>query len=223
MSTFHDIIPHYLWHQLHCVHDFTPIYLKWHPPHLRHQNDSMDGLRPTVCMISYPLYICHLMHSTKCQIHPIWLQTIVVITLHPLHSWDNTHYIWHHTHGNTNVLSAIWQNISNTTSTVSVSSNPGYHIYRTHSLYDITHTIRVTSYTACMLSHQLFMTLYPSMYNITPSIFMISYPIWTLSPYCFHDNTTTIHDISPTIFDITATVSVSSHRWHKHLYRWMAL
>ena len=52
---------------------------------------------------------------------------------------------------------------------------------------------------------------------------MTSYPICTLSPYCFHDKRTTIHDISPTIFDITATVSVSSHRWHKHLYRWITL
>ena len=69
----------------------------------------------------------------------------------------------------------------------------------------------------------MFMTLYPSMYNITPSIFMTSYPICMLSRYCFHNNTTSINDNSPTIFDITATVSVSSHRWHKHEYRWIAL
>ena len=63
------------------------------------------------------------------------------------------------------------------------------------------------------------MTSYPSMYNITPSIFMTSYPIRMLSPYCFHDKTSTIPDMSPTIFDITATVSVSSPKWHTHLYR----
>ena len=94
----------------------------------------------------------------------------------------------------------------------------GYHLYHTHSLYDITHTIRGTSYSVRMLSQQLFMTLYISMDNITPSIFMTSYPICTLSPYCFHDNTTTIPDIWHTIFDTTATVSVSSHKWHTHLY-----
>ena len=66
------------------------------------------------------------------------------------------------------------------------------------------------------------MTSYPSTYNITPSIFMTSYPTHMLSPYCFHDNTT-IPDISPTMFDITATVSVSSHRWHMHLYRCIAI
>ena len=52
---------------------------------------------------------------------------------------------------------------------------------------------------------------------------MTSYPISTLSPYRFHENTTNIPDISPTIFDITATVSVSSRRWHTHLYRCIAL
>ena len=52
---------------------------------------------------------------------------------------------------------------------------------------------------------------------------MTSYPICMLSRYCFHNNTTSIHDNSPTIFDITATVSVSSHRWHTHEYRWIAL
>ena len=163
------------------------------------------------------------MHSTQRHILSLWLHTIVVITLHPLHSWHNTPYIWHHTHGNTNVLSATWQTVYNTISNVSVSWNTGYQLYHTHSLYDITHTIRVTSYTVCMLSHQLFMTLYPSMYNITPSIFMTSYLICTLSPYCFHDNTMTIHDISPTIFDITATVSVALHRWRTHLYQWFTL
>ena len=61
------------------------------------------------------------------------------------------------------------------------------------------------------------------MYNFTPSIFMTSYPICTQSPYRFHENTTTIPDISPAIFDITATVSVSSHRWHTHLYRCIPL
>ena len=74
-----------------------------------------------------------------------------------------------------------------------------------------------------MLSQELFMTLYSSMHNITISIFMTSYPICLLTPYCFHDNATTIPDISLTIFDVKATVSVSSHRWHTHLYLCIAV
>ena len=122
-----------------------------------------------------------------------------------------------------NIISAICPTISKTTSTVSVSSNPGYQIYHTHPLYDISHTIHVTSYLVCMLSQQLFRTLHTSTYNFTTSIFMTSYPICTLSPCRFHDNKMIIPDISPAIFDITASVSVSSHRWHTHLYRCIAL
>ena len=190
-----------------------PVYLKWHPPYLCHHNDSIDGLRPTVYMTSYPPYVCNLIHSTQCHIHSLWFHTIVVITLHPLHTWHHTPYIQHHKNGNTNVISAIWPTVSNTKSTVSVSSNQGYQVQHTLPLYDITHTILVTSYSVCMLSQQMLRTLHTSMYNITPSVFMTSYPICTLSPYCFHDYTMTIPDMSPTKFDTTATVSVSSQKW----------
>ena len=164
-----------------CSITSLPLYPKWHPPYLCHHNDSIDGLRPTLCMTSHPPYVCHLLHSTPRHIHSLWLHTIVVITLHALHSWHHTPYIWHHTHGNTNVVSAIWPTISNSASTVYVSSSTWYHLYHTHSLYDITHIIRVTSYSVCMPSQQLFMTLYHYMYNITPSIFMTSYP-----KVCYH-------------------------------------
>ena len=130
----------------HIIYDITctvfmtsfPLYLKWHPPYLCHHNAPIDGLRPTACMTSHPPYVCHLMHSTQRHIHSLWLHTILVITLRSLHPWHHTTYIWHHTHGNTKVVSAIWPTISNTTSTLSVSSNPGYHLYHIHSLYDIT-------------------------------------------------------------------------------------
>ena len=215
----------------HIIYDITctvfmislPLYLKWHLTYVCHHNNSIDGLRPTVCKTSHPLYICHFMHSTRHHIHTLWLHTIVFITLYPLHSWHHTPCILRHTHGNTNVICAIWNTISNTTSTVSVSSNTGHHLYHTHSLYDITHTIRVTSYSVCMLSQQLFVTSYPSTYIIKTSIFISSYPVGMLSPYCFHDNTRTIRDISPTTFDITATVSVSSQRWHTYLYLCIAV
>ena len=184
-STFYNITPHFLLHHKHCIHDITPLYVKWHPPYLCHHSDSIDGLTATVCMTLHPLYVFQLMHSTQPHMHSLWLHTIVVIPLHPLHSWHHTPYIWHHTHGSTNVICAVWPTISNTTSTVSVSWKPGYQLYHTHSLYDITHTICVTSYSVCMLSQQIFMTLYPSMYNITPSMFMTSYPICMLYPYYF--------------------------------------
>ena len=168
-----------------CAHDITPNTSEMAST-IFVSSQWLHWWSQTNCMYdSHPLYVCNLMHSTQRHIHSLWLHTIVVITLQPLHSGHLTPYIWHNTHGTTNVISAIWPTISNTTSTVSVSSNPAYQLYHTHSLYDITHTLRVTSYSVCMLSQHLFMTLYPSMYNIISSVFMTSYPICTLSPYCF--------------------------------------
>ena len=149
-NTFNDITPfvcrtspplyvyyhtHFITHHVHILWPHTtlfmtslPLYLKWHPPYLCHHNDSIDGLRPTLYMTSHPIYVCRLMHSTECHIHSLRLHTIVVITLYSLHSWHHKPSIWHHTHGNTNVISAIWPTIANTISTVSVSSNPRYQL-----------------------------------------------------------------------------------------------
>ena len=130
---------HILWYHTTLFMTSPQLYLKWHPLYLSHHNYSIDGLRPTVWMTSHSLYICHLMHSTQHHIHSLWLHTIIVITLYPLHSWHHKPYIWHHIHGNTIIISAIWPTVSNTKSTVSVSSNWGYQLYHTHSLDDITH------------------------------------------------------------------------------------
>ena len=164
---------------MHCIHDITPtisemaytVSVSWRL-YWWSQTNSIYNITTSLRMT--------LMHSTQGHIHTLWLHTMVVITLHPLHLWHHTPYIWHHTHGNTNVISAIWPAISNTTFTVSMTSKRGYQLYHNDSLYDITQTICVTSYSVCMLSKQLFMTSYPSVYNITTGIFMTSYPIHIL-------------------------------------------
>ena len=146
----------------HIIYDITctifmtslPLYLTLHPLNLCHHNHTIDDLRPTVYITSHPLYVCHLMHYRVCHIHSLWLYPIVVITLQ-LHSWHHTHYIWHHTHDNINVISAISPTISDTISIVSVSSNPEFQLYHTHSLYNITHILCMT-YSVCMASHELF-------------------------------------------------------------------
>ena len=47
------------------------LYLKCPLPYLCHHHDATDGLRPTVCMTSHPLYIWHRFHSTKRYIHSL--------------------------------------------------------------------------------------------------------------------------------------------------------
>ena len=104
----------------------------------------------------------------------------------------------------------ITPSISDTTSTLSVSSRLVHQLYHTNSLYDMTHTLCKTSQSVCMTSHKHFMTSNPYRYDITHSIFMTWQQYIWYHHYCFHENTT-IPDITPTIYDITATVSVLQH------------
>ena len=72
--------------------------------------------------------------------------------------------------------------------------------------------------TACMASHEQFMTSHLYRYDITSSIFMTSYPIYMISPILFHEKKTTLPGICLTIFDITANASVSSHPLYQCLH-----
>ena len=106
----HFMTSHQIIYEITCPVFMTSLtlYLQWHPPYLCNHNDSMDGLRISVCMTSHPLYVGDLMHSTQCHIHSVWLHIIVVISFQQLHSGHHTPYIWHHKHDNTNVISVIW-------------------------------------------------------------------------------------------------------------------
>ena len=148
----------YLWYQTPYIHDiFTlygithsvmtthhcvpsqPVCLILHSKYFWHYTKCSNFMTRSECKSSQPLYVWHPMHYIWHHIHSLWLHAIVVITLHPLDSGHHTPNIGYNTYGNTNVISAICPTISNTTSTVSVSSNPGYQLYHTHSLYSITH------------------------------------------------------------------------------------
>ena len=143
-------------------------------------------------MVSEQLNVWHhtyFTYDTLCTIHKVtstlWVHTIVVTTLHPLHSWHHTHYIWHHTHDNTKVITATSPSISDTTSTVSVSSNPVYQLYYTHSLYDTTHY----------------------MYDITFSMNDITWTLYDIIPIEVWHHILYIYDIISNIYGITHTVS----------------
>ena len=141
-------------------------------------------------MTSEQLYVWHHTHfiyDILGTIHnvtsTVWVHKIVVTTLHPLYSW-------HHTHDNTKVISAISPSISDTTSTVSVSSNTVYQLCYT-TLCMTLHTICMTSHSVCMTSHENFMTSHPYRYDITSSIYMTLYPIYMISLLLFHENKVT--------------------------------
>ena len=138
-------------------------------------------------MTSHPL-IYDLLCTRDNMTSTLWVHTIVETKLHPMNSWHHTHYTRHDTHENTKVISAISHSISDTTSTVFVSSNPGYQFHLTHSCMSL-HTICMTSHSVCMTSHEHFMISHPYRYDITSTIFIhhIQY-IWYHS-YCFMKTT----------------------------------
>ena len=148
---------------MHCIHDITPTISEMAST-ITVSSQWLYRCSQTNSMTSQPLYVCHLMHSTQCHTHSLRLHTIVVITLYLLHSWHHTPYISHHTHGNTNVISAIWSTVSNTTSTVSVSSHPLYWWYHAKwiseispAIYDnIISIVYDITATECLSSHSLF-------------------------------------------------------------------
>ena len=158
--------PHFMT-SCHIIYVFTctvfmtslPWYVTLHPQYRCPHNPTKFDLCTTVWMTSHPLYVWHFMpiHNVTST---LWINTIVVTTIHPLHSWHHTHYIWHYTHDNTKIISAISLSISDITSTLSVSSNPLYQLYYTHSLYDSTHYM----YDITFSMHYITWTLY----DITP-------------------------------------------------------
>ena len=136
---------HILWH--HTTLFMTSLPLYWNGIH------RICVITTPLLMVSDQLYVWHhttlpmppyafystshplFMTSHHCNYH---ITSTAFMTSHTLymtsHTWKYKRHICH--------LTAI----SNTISTVSVSSNPGYQFYHTHSLYDITHTLRVTPY-----------------------------------------------------------------------------
>ena len=187
--------------------------------------------------MSEQLYVRHhtyFIYDSLCTMHKVtstlWVHTIVVTTLHPLHSWHHTLYIQHHTHNNTKVISAISPCISDTTSTVSVSSNPVYQLYYTHSLYDTTHYM----YDITFSMHDISWTLY----GITPYVRMKSHPLhvwhhrqfiwhhihscWQHTIVCmsFHklyDIICIIHDVTHTVCMITQALYLTWNPLNCHL------
>ena len=165
---------------------------------------------------------------------------------HPLYWWYNTHSIYditstvymvqyalymtshprfmtsqHSSHDIKGIISHLTLIISDSTSTVSLSSHPDYRSYKPHCMYDNTATICMTSYELHMTSHPLFiislhaMTSHPlySCHHTQDICHRIQYS-WTISYslliiphllYVWHE-THYMYDITGILYDITITL-----------------
>ena len=97
-------------------------------------------------MTSHLLYIWHSMH---CISHPQFM-----ISQHSIHDIKA-------------IISHITWIISDSTSTVSLSSHPDYRSYNPHFMYDNTLTVCMTSYELHMTSHPHFMISHHAMTSHT--------------------------------------------------------
>ena len=157
----------------------------------------------------------------------------VPVWSHPLYRWYNTHFIYdipstvymaqyalymtshpwfmtsqQSTHDIKAVISHLTPIISDSTSTVSLSSHPDYRPCNPHCMYDNTATI-------CMTSYELHMTSHP--------LFLISHHAMTSHPlYSCHHTQDTCHHIHCS-WTITYNVLIIPHllyMWHQthHMY-----
>ena len=102
-------------------------------------------LTTTLSMISNPLYIWHCTHYMFNIKYTLWgfTSTVYDITLH---------YLWDHIH----CIHVITPSISNTASTLSVSSQSLYIWSLNNCMYGITPTLYMISYAPWIMSYPLF-------------------------------------------------------------------
>ena len=105
----------------------------------------------TVSMIKHTLYLWH-------HIYCIYGTIFTLSDISPRFMTSQ-----HSTHDIRAIISHLKPIISDSTSTVSLLSQPDYLSYNPHCMYDNTATIRMTSYKLHMTSHPLFMISHHSM------------------------------------------------------------
>ena len=150
----------------------------WHPLYRWYNTHSIYDITSTVYMAQYALYVTS---------HPQFM--------------TSQHSSWHQT-----IISHLTPFISDSTSTVSLSSNPDYRSYNPHCMYDNTATI-------CMTSFELHITSLP--------LFMLSYHAMTSHPLysCYHTQDT-CHRIHCS-WTVTYSILIIPHLlyvWHETPY-----
>ena len=177
----------YIWHETHWGKTIKPIYMTWHSSCLclGDHTHCIDDITYTVLMTSHLLYI--------------WKNMYCI--------WHLTHDLWHHnTHDIKAIICHLTPVISDSTSTVSLSSHPDYRSLNPHCMYDNTATICMTSYELPMTSHPLFMISHHA---------MTSHPL-----YSCHHTQDTCHCIfcSSTITYSVLTIPHLLYMWHETHY-----
>ena len=148
-------------------------------------------------LTSYQCYFCHHIHSINDNTPTLFMRShpLYMSTSYPLYTTTYSLYLYHHRH-------------------CTFVSHPHFPWYHTLCIYDIAHTICLTSDTLYKVSFPHFMTSRHIIYDITCTVFMSSLPRYlTLHPQylCPHN---------PSTYDLWTTVCFITHPlyiWHlKH-------
>ena len=135
--------PLYLWHHRHYVCEYVSTIFNIKHMVLRQSNQYIWNhklhmcicvITPTISMIKHTLYLWHAtyyIYGTICTVYDISPTIYDITTLYPLHQ---------------SIIYHVKLIISDSTSTVSLSSHPDYRSYNSHCMYDNTSTISMTSY-----------------------------------------------------------------------------
>ena len=154
--------------------------------------------------MSHPLF----MIPHHCSYHITSTECMISHTLYM------TSHTWQH-----NIISAISPTISDTISTVSVSSHPLYVRYHIQCTCDILSTIFMTSDPVCMTSQHCVDATTIGICMTSFVLQMTSHPFYHTKPHYLWRHIHFRHDITPTLSDIAPTVSMSSqplNRYHTH-------
>ena len=170
-----------------------------HPLYLCQQNQSINFIKPSVCMTSQPLCVWHHMHYMWHHINHLEHHTTLCMASGPLYLTSLPLYLCHHTHP-----------IDDITATICMTSHPVYLWYHIHYIYDIISTkydittlcVDDTTLSLCMTSFAMQMTTHP-LYHTKPQY------LWC-HIYFRHYNSAPVSDIAP-------IVSMSSQCLHWRL------
>ena len=153
-------------HSLHVWHHTMPvsmtshtlclwhIHFIWHHTQCYDNTATMSDITPSVSVSSYAMYQ---FYQTQCMYD---ITATIYITMYAPHMTTHPHFMTSHDfiYDMKPTTSDITSTIPDLTSIVSVSSHPHYRWYHSHSMYDITSSICVTSYLPDLRHHILYMT-----------------------------------------------------------------
>ena len=194
--TLYDIIPQYLWHHSHCIHDIrSPTYditCKFY--------DISSPIPVTSQTLCFWIHINNIYHQTHGgeTIQPLYLKSRPPY----VYLCDHTVYPWYNTHGIDDMAPTIFM----AQYALYLTSHPRFvtsqqSIHYSSLLYLISNWLYLTAHPLYLCHHTQIID------HITPIVYMI-----TQAQYVRHHMNT--YDIISTLYDITSHFDIYTHCIH---------